>query len=52
MPLFALAFSCVLYLIVDLDRAHEGLLQTSQLASYDRLTQLDANNAVNATLEM
>lgn len=35
MPLFALAFSCVLYLIVDLDRAHEGLLQTSQQAMID-----------------
>ncbi len=32
MPIFALAFSCVLYLIVDLDRAHEGLLQISQQA--------------------
>ena len=32
MPIFALAFSCVLYLIVDLDRAHDGLLQVSQKA--------------------
>lgn len=32
MPIFALAFACVLYLIVDLDRAHEGLLQISQQA--------------------
>lgn len=30
MPIFALAFACVLYLIVDLDRAHEGLLRVSQ----------------------
>lgn len=32
MPIFALAFSGVLYLIIDLDRAHEGLLQISQQA--------------------
>jgi len=32
MPIFALAFACVLYLVVDLDRAHEGLLQISQQA--------------------
>lgn len=31
-PVFALAFTCVLYLIVDLDRAHEGLLQISPRA--------------------
>ncbi len=30
MPIFALAFSGVLYLIVDLDRAHEGLMQVGQ----------------------
>jgi hypothetical protein len=30
MPIFTLAFSGVLYLIVDLDRAHEGLMQVSQ----------------------
>lgn len=30
MPIFTLAFSAVLYLIVDLDRAHEGLMQVSQ----------------------
>ncbi len=30
MFLFLLAFSCVLYLIIDLDRAHEGLLRISQ----------------------
>ncbi len=29
-PIFALAFSVVLYLIVDLDRGHSGLLQVSQ----------------------
>jgi len=32
MTIFAFAFTCVLYLIVDLDRAHEGLLQISQQA--------------------
>jgi hypothetical protein len=32
MPVFALAFAGVLYLIYDLDRAHEGLLQVSQQA--------------------
>jgi len=32
MLIFTLAFACVLYLIVDLDRAHEGLLQISQQA--------------------
>ena len=32
MPIFTLAFSGVLYLIVDLDRAHEGLMQVSQEA--------------------
>ena len=30
MLLFIFAFSCVLYLIIDLDRAHEGSLQISQ----------------------
>lgn len=30
MPIFALAFAFVLYLIIDLDRAHEGLLRVSQ----------------------
>jgi hypothetical protein len=32
MPVFALAFAGVLYLIFDLDRSHEGLLQVSQQA--------------------
>jgi hypothetical protein len=32
MPVFALAFAGVLYLIYDLDRSHEGLLQVSQQA--------------------
>jgi hypothetical protein len=32
MPIFALAFTSVLYLILDLDRAHEGFLQISQQA--------------------
>jgi hypothetical protein len=32
MPIFTLAFAGVLYLIVDLDRAHEGLMQVSQQA--------------------
>lgn len=30
MPIFALAFACVLYLVIDLDRTHEGFLQISQ----------------------
>lgn len=30
MPIFALSFTCVMYLIIDLDRAHDGLLQISQ----------------------
>jgi hypothetical protein len=30
-----LAFACVLYVIVDLDRAHEGLLRVSQQAMLD-----------------
>ncbi len=32
MPIFALAFASVLYLIVELDRAHEGLLTVNQQA--------------------
>ncbi len=32
MPFLVLAFSGVLYLIVDLDRAHEGMLKVSQIA--------------------
>ena len=35
MPIFSLAFASVLYLIVDLDRAHEGLLRISQQAIVD-----------------
>lgn len=35
MPIFALAFAGVLYLIFDLDRSHEGLLQVSQQALVD-----------------
>jgi hypothetical protein len=35
MPMFALAFASVLYLIFDLDRAHEGLLQIGQNALVD-----------------
>jgi len=31
-PTFALAFACVMHLIVDLDRAHEGLLRINQPA--------------------
>jgi len=42
MPIFAFAFSCVLYLIVDLDRAHEGLLQISQQAMVDLHNSLRA----------
>jgi hypothetical protein len=43
-PLFALAFSSVLLLIVDLDRAHEVLLPTSQQA------MIDLQNSMQATL--
>ncbi|MBX3423330.1 MAG: hypothetical protein KF752_17365 [Pirellulaceae bacterium] len=32
MLLFLVSFSCVLYLIIDLDRAHEGLLRINQRA--------------------
>jgi len=35
MPVFALAFAGVLYLIYDLDRSHEGLLQVSQQATVE-----------------
>jgi predicted benzoate:H+ symporter BenE len=35
MPIFALAFAGVLYLIVDLDRGYEGFLQISQQAMID-----------------
>lgn len=35
MPILALAFAGVLFLIVDLDRAHEGLLTVSQQAMID-----------------
>lgn len=34
-PIFALAFAAVLYLIFDLDRAHEGLMRVSQQAMVD-----------------
>jgi len=43
MPIFALAFACVLYLIVDLDRAHEGLLQISQQAMVDLHNSMQAS---------
>jgi hypothetical protein len=43
MPIFALAFSCVFYLIVDLDRAHEGFLRISQQAL------VNLNNSMQAT---
>jgi hypothetical protein len=35
MLLLVLAFACVLYLVVDLDRAHEGLLRVSQQSMID-----------------
>jgi len=35
MPIFTLAFASVLYLIIDLDRAHEGLMTVSQRAIID-----------------
>lgn len=35
MFVFIFAFSCVLYLIIDLDRAYEGLVQISQRAIID-----------------
>jgi len=35
MPIFALAFAGVLYLIFDLDRAHEGLMHVNQNAMLD-----------------
>jgi hypothetical protein len=40
MLLVALSFAGVLFLIVDLDRAHEGLLQVSQQAMLDLQTQM------------
>ncbi len=43
MPIFAFAFTCVLYLIVDLDRAHEGLLQISQEAMVNVLNSMQAS---------
>ncbi|WP_437191083.1 hypothetical protein [Planctomicrobium sp. SH527] len=42
MPIFALAFSCVLYLIIDLDRAHEGLLKISQQATINLYNSMQA----------
>lgn len=46
MPVLALAFAGVLFLIVDLDRAHEGLLMVSQKAMIDlnRTLQADESN--------
>ena len=38
-----LAFGVVLFLIADLDRSHEGFLQTSQAALVDLRTSLEAN---------
>jgi hypothetical protein len=35
MLLLVLAFACVLYLVVDLDRAHQGLLRVSQQSMID-----------------
>jgi hypothetical protein len=37
MPILTLAFASVLFLIVDLDRAHEGLLRVSQQSMIDLL---------------
>jgi hypothetical protein len=37
MPILTLAFASVLFLIVDLDRAHEGLLHVSQQSMIDLL---------------
>ena len=37
MPILTIAFASVLFLIVDLDRAHEGLLQVSQQSMIDLL---------------
>ncbi|SFH94569.1 bestrophin-like domain [Planctomicrobium piriforme] len=37
MPLLTVAFAVVLYLIVDLDRLHEGLLRVSQQSTIDVL---------------
>lgn len=42
MLIFALAFTCVLYLILDLDRAHEGFLQISQKAMVDLHNSMQA----------
>jgi hypothetical protein len=44
MPIFALAFAGVLYLIFDLDRSHEGLLQISQQAMADLYSSMLATN--------
>jgi hypothetical protein len=41
MPILTLAFAGVLYLIVDLDRAHEGLLHVSQQAILDLLRTME-----------
>jgi len=44
MPIFALAFAGVLYLIFDLDRSHEGLLQVSQQAMVDLYSSMLSAN--------
>jgi hypothetical protein len=42
MPILTLAFAAVLFLIVDLDRAHEGVLRVGQQAMVDVLRTMDA----------
>lgn len=45
MLILALAFAIVLYLIFDLDRSHEGLLQVSQRAMMDLYTSMQTPTA-------
>ncbi len=42
MPILTLAFAAVLFLIVDLDRAHEGALRVGQQAMVDVLRTMNA----------
>jgi len=42
MPILTLAFAWVLFLIVDLDRAHEGSLRVSQQPMIDLLKTMQA----------
>lgn len=42
MPVLTLAFAAVLFLIVDLDRSHEGLLRVSQQSMIDLRKSMDA----------